>query len=71
MYILDQSVGNYHQIIKINNADEPNTVKVIMGKTVIYDGIAIGIIDTGSTLTFKTPDGETKKNHKYTLDTSI
>jgi hypothetical protein len=42
-----------------------------MGKTVIYDGIAIGIIDTGSTLTFKTPDGETKKIHKYTLDTSI
>jgi hypothetical protein len=63
-YILSESNGDYHQTIKIGYP-EGNHLEIRRDSEIIYDGIANHIIDSGNTITWKTPEGEQKEIRKY------
>jgi hypothetical protein len=65
MYVLSEGIGDYHQTIKVGEPDGTH-LEIRIGSEVIYNGIANHLVDSGDTISWKTPQGEQREVRKYT-----
>lgn len=70
MYVLSEGNGHYHQTIKIGGSEAGNTLEIMRGREVIYNGVAKNIVDSGSVISFTTPEGENRTIQKYEVYTT-